>query len=133
MRWRWLDAKMSTTFFTFHETARAIGLGRASPLVATALMITLGGALLLVIIDLCAIGAGQVARLPGMQTPRGVAGAAVLGGYFVWNEYASPERIAPMESLRASESAAQRKRRRIKVWGLAVLVAVGLLELSRAA
>jgi hypothetical protein len=125
VRWRWFEGQLEAVFYTFYEMFRGMGLRRSAPIVAAIAFVMLGGATLLIALDVFALAAGRVSTWPISQAPRSIAGIAVLGGYFVWDRFACPERIALLESLHASEAEAQRYRRRLKVAAfVAVLIAI---------
>jgi hypothetical protein len=125
-----LDRELGAIFYTFYELARNMGLRRFAPHLAVVLLVATGGTALLVLLDLIAHAAGRVSMWPISQAPRSIAGVAILGGYFIWDRFASPERIALLQSLHSTSSPQNRKRRRLKAAALVLILSGSYLALS---
>lgn len=125
MKSGWFERELAGLFYSFHEWFVAARLRRLAPLLACVVLVAAGGGVLLVIFDLLAIAYGKVTAAPLGHTPRSVAGVAIFGGLYVWDRFASPERIALYESLDSTAPPEKRLRRRLKaVAFVGVLVAV---------
>ena len=125
MKHGWFERELGGLFLTFHELFVAVRLRRLAPFLASVLLVTAAGVVLLVLLDLLAIAYGQITQSPLGHTPRSIAGIAIFGGYYVWDHFACAERIALLESLDASTPPGRRFRRRLKAAAfLALLVAV---------
>jgi hypothetical protein len=124
----WFEREVGGIFYTFHELFVTARLRRPAPFFACAMLVIAAGVVLLVIFDLLALAYGKVTTAPLGQTPRSIAGVAIFGGLYVWDRFASPERIALFESLDSSAPADKRVRRRLKaVAVVGVLVALCLV------
>lgn len=110
----WFERELGGIFYSFYELFRAAGLRRPAPLLASVMLVIAAGVVLLVILDLLALAYGKVTTAPLGQTPRSIAGVAIFGGMYVWDRFASPERIALFESLDSSAPPDKRLRRRLK-------------------
>jgi multidrug transporter EmrE-like cation transporter len=125
-----LDRELGQLFYTFYEVARGIGFRRFAPFLAVMIFVVVSGVALIVALDVIALGAGRVSYGGISRAPRSVAGAAILGGYFIWDQFASPERIALLESLDATSPPERRVRRRVKTLALVVVLAAAYLALT---
>jgi hypothetical protein len=102
----------------------------AAPLVATFLLAILLGGMLLVVLGILGVLAGHPLKLYGFRFARSVATLAVVGGYFLWNGFASPDSVALTCTAYLNERDADRKRRRWRVAVYVLLVAAMLWLLS---
>jgi hypothetical protein len=114
MRTDWFERELGGLFYTFHEFFRAARLGRLAPFLATAMLVAAAGVVLLILLDLFAVAYGKVTTRPPGQGPRSIAAVAIFAGYYLWDRFACPERIALLESLDATASPHKRQRRRLK-------------------
>lgn len=125
---RWFDRQLEDIFYTFYELLCGVGLRKIAPFCAVVMLIAVIGVALLAVLDAFAFAAGAVTIGPIFETPRSIAGVAILSGYFLWGRLASPERIALMESLAATSAPSSRNQRRLKVAALvSVLILVFVL------
>jgi len=130
MRWRGIDREASALFYTLYELFRSIGLRRGAPLLATALMIVVIGALLLLALNTLAAAVGQMVELPFAHAPRSIAALGIFGGYLVWDKLASPDRIAFLEADHLDEPVKERRARRGKVAIFALALAALIAALT---
>jgi hypothetical protein len=130
VQWKRFDRELGGFFFTCYEAARALGLGRFAPFMAVIAFTVAIGAGLLVVFDILAHVTGRASTWPISQRPRSLAGAAVLGGYFIWDRFASPERIALLESLDSTSSHESRRQRRVKAAAVFLILGATCLALS---
>jgi hypothetical protein len=131
VRRRWFLRQQTAVFYTFYEVARSVRFGRAAPFVAAVLIVAAGGLTLLVALDALALAAGGVTMWPISKTPRSIASVAILGGYFVWDRFACPERVALLESIYSRQPRELGYHRRLKVTAFVVVLAGIYLTLAR--
>ena len=127
MTGRWIEKQLEGGFYTFLEVFLAIGLRRLAPFFASILFIALAGLVLLVLLDALALGADGAKILGISQAPRSIAGVAILGGYYVWNNFASAERVGLLHAFHSNTTPARRFRRRLKVVALVALLVAAYL------
>jgi murein DD-endopeptidase MepM/ murein hydrolase activator NlpD len=127
---RWIEKQLEGVFYTFLEIFLAIGLRRLAPFLASILFIALAALVLLVLLDALALAADG-AKIWGIsQAPRSIAGVAILGGYYVWNNFASAERVGLLHAFHSNTTPARRFRRRLKVAALVALLVAAYLSLT---
>ena len=127
---RWIEKQLEGVFYTFLESFSGIGLHRLAPLLASVLLIALGGLTLLVLLDAIAVAAGNPKLWGVSQAPRSSAGAAILGGYYVWNNFACHERVELLRFFHSSTTPARRLQRRLKVVALIAVLVAAYLSLT---
>jgi hypothetical protein len=127
----WLERELGGLFYTFYELFFAARLRRIAPYLASILLVASAGVVLLVILDLFAVAYGKVTTAPLSHTPRSIAAVAIVGGYYIWDRFACPERIALLESLDATASPEKRLRRRLKTVAFAGILALLFLAVFR--
>ena len=110
----WLERELGGLFYTFYELFFAARLRRLAPFLAAILLVAAAGVVLLVILDVFAVAYGKVTTAPLSQAPRSIAAVAIVGGYYIWDRFACPERIALLTSLDATASPGKRLHRRLK-------------------
>ena len=94
MRLRGFTRELTSVFYTLYESLCYIGLARTAPFMATVLLLVLVGGLFVVILGIFSFAAGYPLKLNAFRSPRSLAGLGVLGGYFLWQRFASPEGIS---------------------------------------
>jgi hypothetical protein len=109
----WFERELGGLFYSFYELFVAARLRRLAPYLACVAFVATAGVALLVLLDVLAVAYGRVTAPLG-QAPRSIAGIAIFSGYYVWERFASPERIALFESLDSSAAPGKRTRRRLK-------------------
>jgi hypothetical protein len=90
------------------------------------LLVVLAGGLFFVILGVLSVAAGYPLKLNAFRSPRSLAGLGVLGGYFLWNRFASPEAISFVRADYSDEPAADRASRRLRVALYVLIVASSL-------
>ena len=128
---RWLERQLGDLFLTFFEVFRAIRLRRPAPFLAVVALVAVIGIALLALLDAFAHAAGRVSIVPISTAPRSIAAIAILSGYYLWGSFASPERIALMESLDATSPPGVQSQRRLKVAALVAVLILVYLALSK--
>lgn len=119
-----VQRELTEFYYTVYESLCRLGMKRVAPLFAGLTLVAAGGALLLIVFGAGARAAGHVIDLHVNR--RAAAGIAVMAGYFVWNGFASPDRIAFLESDYSDEPAAERRVRRQKTAAVIVTLAIGV-------
>ena len=108
------ERELGGLFYSFYELFVAARLRRLAPYLACVLFVATAGVVLLVLLDVLALAYGRVTTAPLGQAPRSIAGIAIFSGYYVWERFANPERIALFESLDSTAAPGKRSRRRLK-------------------
>ena len=96
MKHGWFERELGGLFLTFHELFVAVRLRRLAPFLASVLLVTAAGVVLLVLLDLLAIAYGQVTRSPLGHTPRSIAGIAIFGGLALFQLLAIVSSMLPL-------------------------------------
>jgi len=130
MRLRGFERELSSVFYTLYEAMCYLGLTRAAPLMAALLLVVLVGGLALLVFGVLSLAAGHPLELNAFRSARSLAGLGVLGGYFLWYRFASPERISFLRADYSDEPSADRAGRRLRVALYLLLVALSLWLLT---
>jgi len=120
------ERELSSVYYTLYEAMCYIGLGRTAPLVATLLLVVLAGGSFFVILGVLSVAAGHPLQLNAFRSPRSLAGLAVLGGYFLWNRFASPEATSFVRTDYSDEPGVDRDSRRLRVGFYVLIVAASV-------
>jgi hypothetical protein len=76
------------------------------------------------------LASGYPLKLNDFRSPRSLAAVGVLGGYFLWDRFASPEAISFMRADHSDEPGPDRARRRLRVALYVLVVALSFWLLT---